>query len=62
VGETNESRHTGLVHNGGICTGETYKVTVKLTSFKGASLEDSFWSVRLERGREGPLCHRHRGG
>jgi hypothetical protein len=28
-------------HNGGICTGETYKSVVKLTFFKGASLEDS---------------------
>lgn len=28
-------------HNGGICTGETYKSSVKLTFFKGASLEDS---------------------
>ncbi len=27
-------------HNGGICTGETYKNSVKLTFFKGASLED----------------------
>ena len=27
-------------HNGGICTGETYKSAVKLTFFKGASLED----------------------
>jgi hypothetical protein len=27
-------------HNGGICTGETYKRAVKLTFFKGASLED----------------------
>lgn len=27
-------------HNGGICTGETYKTTVKLTFFKGASLRD----------------------
>ena len=27
-------------HNGGICTGETYKNVVKLTFFKGASLED----------------------
>jgi hypothetical protein len=25
-------------HNGGICTGETYKNEVKLTFFKGASL------------------------
>ena len=29
-----------LSHNGGICTGETYKSVVKLTFFKGASLED----------------------
>jgi len=27
-------------HSGGICTGETYKSVVKLTFFKGASLED----------------------
>ena len=27
-------------HNGGICTGETYKDQVKLTFFKGASLDD----------------------
>jgi hypothetical protein len=27
-------------HGGGICTGETYKSVVKLTFFKGASLED----------------------
>src|ERR687884_7766 len=27
-------------HNGGICTGETYKNAVKLTFFKGASLND----------------------
>ena len=27
-------------HNGGICTGETYKRAVKLTFFKGASLDD----------------------
>ena len=27
-------------HNGGICTGETYKDVVKLTFFKGASLND----------------------
>jgi hypothetical protein len=27
-------------HDGGICTGETYKKVVKLTFFKGASLED----------------------
>lgn len=28
-------------HDGGICTGETYKSLVKLTFFKGASLKDS---------------------
>jgi len=27
-------------HNGGICTGETYKHVVKLTFFKGARLKD----------------------
>jgi hypothetical protein len=27
-------------HQGGICTGETYKSVVKLTFFKGASLND----------------------
>jgi hypothetical protein len=27
-------------HSGGICTGETYKNVVKLTFFKGASLND----------------------
>ena len=27
-------------HQGGICTGETYKSVVKLTFFKGASLQD----------------------
>lgn len=27
-------------HNGGVCTGESYRDHVKLTFFKGASLED----------------------
>ena len=27
-------------HNGGICTGESYKQVVKLTFFRGASLDD----------------------
>ena len=27
-------------HDGGVCTGETYKQVVKLTFFRGASLED----------------------
>ena len=29
-------------HNGGICTGESYKNVVKLTFFKGAALNDPF--------------------
>ena len=27
-------------HDGGVCTGESYKATVKLTFFKGAALDD----------------------
>ena len=27
-------------HNGGVCTGESYKQVVKLTFFRGASLDD----------------------
>ncbi len=27
-------------HDGGVCTGETYKLAVKLTFFRGASLND----------------------
>ena len=27
-------------HDGGVCTGESYKQVVKLTFFRGASLED----------------------
>ena len=27
-------------HDGGLCTGETYKTVVKLTFFKGAALDD----------------------
>ena len=27
-------------HDGGVCTGEAYKLVVKLTFFRGASLED----------------------
>ena len=29
-------------HNGGICTGETYKSAVKITFFNGASLDDLY--------------------
>jgi hypothetical protein len=37
-------------HDGGICTGEVYKSVVKLTFFKGASLEDpsSLFNSSLE--------------
>jgi hypothetical protein len=37
-------------HDGGICTGETYKDKVKLTFFKGASLSDpsSLFNSSLE--------------
>ena len=35
-------------HHGPICTGETYKSVVKLTFFKGASLEGPFGTVQLE--------------
>jgi hypothetical protein len=37
-------------HNGGICTGETYKDKVKLTFFKGAALDDprSLFNSSLE--------------
>src|ERR1700737_4211054 len=37
-------------HNGGICTGETYKNVVKLTFFKGAALNDpsSLFNSSLE--------------
>ena len=31
---------TVWAHDGGVCTGEVYKSVVKLTFFKGASLED----------------------
>jgi len=39
------TNHVGVPvwsHDGGICTGETYASVVKLTFFKGASLEDPF--------------------
>jgi hypothetical protein len=35
-----KSRGPVWSHQGSICTGETYKSIVKLTFFKGASLED----------------------
>jgi hypothetical protein len=40
VAEGHEPWNARLVPHGGICTGETYKSAVKLTFFKGASLED----------------------
>jgi len=36
VGGKPRSRNDGLVANGDICTGATYKNVVKLTFFKGA--------------------------
>src|SRR5437868_6581082 len=37
-------------HNGGVCTGESYKQVVKLTFFKGASLKDpaALFNSRLD--------------
>ena len=35
-------------HDGGICTGETYKNAVKLTFFKGASLKSKLFNSSLE--------------
>ena len=41
VGEEWKWRGTPVwSHNGGICTGESYKSMVKLTFYKGASLKD----------------------
>ena len=39
-------------HDGGICTGETYKSVVKLTFFKGAKLQDpsGLFNASLEGG------------
>jgi hypothetical protein len=48
-------------HDGGICTGETYKNVVKLTFFKGAALKRSFRSLQLQPGGEGQACDRHQG-
>ena len=48
-------------HNGGVCTGETYKNVVKLTFFKGAALPRSGRSFQLEPRGEGPACDRHQG-
>jgi hypothetical protein len=46
-------------HNGLICTGETYKHVVKLTFFKGASLEDPSGLFNLEPRRQDPARDRH---
>jgi len=40
MGEAHEPRSPIWSHNGGICTGETYKNAIKLTFYKGASLND----------------------
>ena len=42
-------------HNGGICTGETYKNVVKLTFFKGAALNDL--SGLFNSGLDGKVRH-----
>jgi hypothetical protein len=42
-------------HHGGICTGETYKNLVKLTFFKGASLNDP--SGLFNSGLDGKVRH-----
>jgi hypothetical protein len=42
-------------HNGGICTGETYKNVVKLTFFKGAALNDP--SRLFNSGLDGKVRH-----
>lgn len=39
--------------DGGVCTGEVYKNAVKLTFFKGASLDDPSGAVHLEPRRQG---------
>ena len=58
VEEWKWERGSGLVADGIICTGETYKTTVKLTFAKGASLDDPCGPLQLEpRGQHAP---RHR--
>jgi hypothetical protein len=42
-------------HNGGICTGETYKNVIKLTFFKGAALNDP--SGLFNSGLDGKVRH-----
>ena len=47
--------------NGGICTGEAYKNVVKLTFYKGASLEDP--TGLFNSSLDGKVRrHRHQGG
>ena len=40
MGKANESGNPGLSHDGGFCTGESYKQVVKLTFYRGASIKD----------------------
>jgi hypothetical protein len=40
MGKAEEPRNPRLVHDGIVCTGESYKEVVKLTFARGASLED----------------------
>ena len=46
-------------HNGGICTGETYKSVVKLTFFKGASAGGPGRALQLEPRGEHQTRHRY---
>ena len=48
-------------HDGGICTGETYKDMVKLTFFKGAALNDPARLFNSSLGGKAQACHRHKG-
>ena len=45
-------------HQGLICTGETYKSVVKLTFFKGASLDGPRGAVQLKPRRQHPARDR----
>ena len=40
MGEAKIPRNPVWSHDGGVCTGESYKQVVKLTFFRGASIQD----------------------
>ena len=46
-------------HDGGICTGETYKSVVKLTFFKGAALDDPAGLFNSSLDGQGQARDRH---